>query len=132
MGGQTKKIISVVKLGTKGRLCLTNEIRAILKVKIGDYLGFSRQDDGILLQKIERFVASMPETVSGTKLRGMNPSHVEILTLLKNESLTGEEIAEKANITYDGVRGRISELRNTFGFNIILDERTKKYKWKNY
>jgi|APFre7841882654_1041346.scaffolds.fasta_scaffold19996_3 AbrB family looped-hinge helix DNA binding protein len=140
MGGHPKKIIDIVELASKNRLTLPLEVRKIMKIKKGDYVMFTREKDGILLRRIDKFAVDVTDGKTGDQiiinqsdvrtLRGMNPQHVEILTILKKHSLTSEEIADKIDTTGDSVRGRISELRNTYGFNIMLDDITKRYTWK--
>ena len=50
----------------------------------------------------------------------MNRSHELILKAIQQEKLTGREIAGKTGLSYDGIRGRISELRK-MGYPIKID-----------
>ena len=51
----------------------------------------------------------------------MNRSCELILNAIKKERLTGKEIAEKTGLSYDGIRGRISELQAQ-GYPIKKDD----------
>lgn len=139
MGGKSKKILEIVVLASKNRMTLPLNLRKILKIKKGDYLMFTRERDGILMRRLDRFAFDTEDDkilVDGANQefkRNMNPQHVEILTVLKNnKSLTAEDIARTIDASEDSVRGRISELRNTFKFNIELDNITKRYTWKEW
>jgi len=59
-----------------------------------------------------------------------NSSHLKILQVLNDNSLTGMEIAELTGLSYDGIRGRISELNNKLGYKIEYDEKNKTYALK--
>lgn len=43
----------------------------------------------------------------------MMPSHKKILALLQTKEMTINEIIKKTGLSYDGIRGRISELKKT-------------------
>mgnify|MGYP000306510037 CR=1 FL=1 len=51
----------------------------------------------------------------------MQPSHIKILEALKKRPLSKEELIEATGYSYDGIRGRISELRK-LGYDIQLKE----------
>lgn len=138
MGGPTRKIIAIAEMVTKNRFTMPKKVRTILRIKKSDYIMFTREKDGVLLRKLDRFALLDGEyndqiLIDGSEFkspRAMNPQHVEILNCLKTQTLTGQEIAKNIDSTYDAVRGRISELKNTFGFNIIL-KKNKKYSWQD-
>jgi len=138
MGGPTKKIIGISELVTKNRFTIPKKVRAVLRTKKGDYLMFTKERDGVLMRKLDRFAVLDGKyndqiLIDGSEFkspRAMNPQHVEILNCLKTQALTGEEIAKNIDSTHDAVRGRISELKNIFGFNIVL-KKNKKYSWQD-
>jgi biotin operon repressor len=116
-------------------------VRAVLKINKGDFMVFTRQEGGVLLSKLDKFTKPNDGEITSTesiaeqwekKGHALSEVHTEILTMLKNKSLTGKEIADELEISVDGVRGRISELRNIFGFNIKLDRKNKKYSWQDW
>jgi AbrB family looped-hinge helix DNA binding protein len=138
MGGKSKKILEIVEVASKSRMTIPKSVREILKLKNHDYVMFTRERDGVLLRKIDRFALDVEDDkiiIDGENpefKRSMNPQHTEILNILRKHSLTSEEIAIKLECSDDSVRGRISELRNIFGFNIEMDDITKRYTWKDW
>jgi biotin operon repressor len=55
----------------------------------------------------------------------MQKSHEKILSLLSKKSLTREELLEKTGYSYDGIRGRLSEIRK-LGYDIQYKDVTEK------
>lgn len=51
----------------------------------------------------------------------MQKSHKIILDVLSKQPLTKDELVKKTGYSYDGIRGRLSEMRK-LGYNITLDE----------
>lgn len=61
----------------------------------------------------------------------LSPSHKKILKALRISRLSPQELAEETGLSYDGVRGRVAELRSWFNFDIqTVDDGygTKVYK----
>lgn len=55
----------------------------------------------------------------------MQKSHEKILSLLSKKSLTREELLEKTGYSYDGIRGRLSEIRK-LDYDIQYKDVTEK------
>jgi len=139
MGGTSKKILDIVEMHSKNRITLPATVRKILKTKKGSYLMFTRERDGVLIRRIDRFALDIDEEdrliVDGANQeykKTMTPQHTDILTLLKKKSMTAEDIAKRLDASEDSIRGRISELRNYFKFNIERDTITNRYTWKEW
>lgn len=97
------------------QLALTesNKIREILEPRVRS--GELKTEQAIYMEELR---------LSGKK-KEMSPCHKKILTILSNDNLTQNEIAEKTGLQPDSIRGRISNLRHYFGYNISIDEKGK-------